>query len=402
MDITRALLLPDVFAPSDSLLKTLALYWDDLVLLDYQERLLDEPEFQEPRGETHAALAEAGLLHLEPRTLDPGPTPEWLKAKTLAIAEALQPVLSPEARQLLERVTRGEAGDDRPQYIMAPGHALRLSRSGPRAGRAEEDLLWPQLKEASRHLLEATFQEAHDHYLARVDDACSLAAVNAWGPVASSAVASVAAALGPEADALPMRGVALLSIAADAFAVAPETPVDNVLRFRDRHAKSMRRLRASLVDLSASLGAAGPPSRRLSEARSTFMDRVTPALGDLEAALAESKVRFVLRSLLGSVTLALPPLEPVSTVTGGIRMTADVLDYRFSRAQLTDRHPFGYLHHITDELGFRTASGAAELLVETQRQPREVLHTLFYRDAQALRGAVQRIWGWDLTGQRRS
>jgi hypothetical protein len=39
LDVSRALLLADVHAPSDGMLKTLALYWHEIVLPDYAERL---------------------------------------------------------------------------------------------------------------------------------------------------------------------------------------------------------------------------------------------------------------------------------------------------------------------------------------------------------------------------
>src|SRR4051812_33755901 len=40
LDISRALLLPDLHDATDGMLKTLALYWDEIVLPDYVERLL--------------------------------------------------------------------------------------------------------------------------------------------------------------------------------------------------------------------------------------------------------------------------------------------------------------------------------------------------------------------------
>jgi hypothetical protein len=393
-DLARAVLLPDVFPIGGSLLKTLALYWDDLILIDYQERLLDEPEYEEPVDAARMELENAGIIAVQQRRLAIEPLPTWLRADVSALVDRIRPHLSEDNRTGFENALAGPLGDDPIALPMMISRAITNEMRPPPAKPEDDPVYWPLLKAATRVFLESQFGLARDHYLRRVEDTCDLAFTNGWGPVAGSAVAGVAAALGPEAESLPVREVSLLSVAADAFAIGSDTEVDAIVRVREKHGRSLRRFRASLIDLSGSLAAEGPPVRRLNQARDTFLDRVMPALGDLEAILSQSKIKFTISSLLGTATLALQPIQPAAAVTSGVRISADVINYRFARSELVNQHPFGYLHHISNELGAKSAEDAGRLLVETQRDPSAVFERLFF-ERRALEAALQRVWGWN-------
>jgi hypothetical protein len=393
-DLTRALLLPEVFSPSPSLLKTLALYWDEVVLVDYTERLMaDDPPASRPRAQTE--LEDAGLLRRVNRSLKPPGPPPWLAD---AAADALSELpLSPEQRETaVAAAMRGDVDDQLLSLALMPSYEAR--RVTPNPQRPWDDLTEDErqpLLRATRHMLESLFRLTEEHYVARVLDACNLAALNGWGPVSGSTLSAVASALGARHDDLPLAEAALISVTAEAFAVDGDTPVDEIVALREQHRSSMQRLRASLVDLSASVSVDGTPSQIVNRARGTFTDRVLPSLGDLESILTESKVKFFLRSLLGAVTYAIPPHDPVRGIAGGLRVTSEIIDYRFSRETLLGRHPYGYLHHVSDELG-ASPSAAASSFLETQRDPMKVFARLF-DDREVRAAAIREVLGFDVT-----
>ena len=110
-DVSRALLLPDIDIPSDRLLKTLAVYWDELVLPDYRERADSgdgtRSEFDEPTDALIALESNGVLIKLE-RTIElPTVEPSLItsgirdllddpsKARALAITSPLLELLEP-------------------------------------------------------------------------------------------------------------------------------------------------------------------------------------------------------------------------------------------------------------------------------------------------------------------
>lgn len=394
-DLTRALLLPELLEPSPSLLKTLALYWDEVVLVEYKERLVADDPPSSGRPPARQELEEAGLLRRIDRSLLPAHPPGWLfEGADLGLRELSLPIADRE--RAIAAAMKGDLESQLLALSVMPSHEARRSMQSV-ADRPWDDLTDTQkqpLMIGTRHMMESLFRLSEEHYVARVLDACDLAALNGWGPVSGSALSAVASALGPQHDDLPLSEAALISVTADAFAIEGDTPVDDILSLRERHRASMSRLRASLIDLSASVRVDGTPTQIVNRARDTFTDRVLPSLSDLESILGESKIKFVVRSLLGAVTYAVPPHDPVRGIAGGLRVTSEIIDYRFSRETLIERHPYGYLHHVSDELGAKPGEATSALL-ETQRNPIKLFEQLM-SGSQVRAAAVREILGFDL------
>lgn len=390
-DLTNALLLPEVLGPSPGLLKTLAIYWDELVLVDYTERLMgNDPPAAPPQAQRE--LEAEGLLRRIDRSLLPDKPPVWLVKGTEQVLNQL-PLSAEERRRAVTAASRGELVERLLALSLMPSHEAR--RVIPRPQKRWDDLSDEErqpLLATTRHFLESIFRLAEEHYVARVTDACDLAALNDWGPVAGSSLSAMAAALGPRQDDLPLAEAALISVTAEAFAIDPDTPVSDIVAVREKHRSSMGRLRGSLIDLSASISTDGTPSQVVNRARSTFTNRVAPSLGELETILSESKIKFFLRSLIGGVTYAIPPHDPIRGMVGGLRVTSEIIDYRFSHETLLSRHPYGYLHHVGNELGAGPAATASTFL-ETQRNPMKVFAQLFH-EQKTRSAAIREILGF--------
>jgi len=258
----------------------------------------------------------------------------------------------------------------------------------------DNDPYWKASLDATRHLLESVAKEGMDHYLLRLSDAKSLAAANNLAPIAGSVVARLGSEVGQFSEELPLREAALVSVVAGAFSVAPNTPIEKVLNVRDRHRASRARLRASLADLAGAISRDVSASQRLAQAHDVFRNRVEPALGDLETVLSENRISFFVKSLLGVTALATPPPDPIRTVAGSVRLTAEVLEYRFSKDRLVESHPYGYLHHVGQESDLNDLSHATRFLVEPNRDPRQALAKAIMERV-PYESIARRIWGFD-------
>jgi hypothetical protein len=356
-DVSRALLLPDLHDVSDGMLKTLALYWDEIVIPDYVERLLcgryletgeHAPSF------SFSALKNEGVVvvHRTVAELPPAPveaTPVTVHGQSFSgcladdegvrrLLNALQPILD-----VLPEI------DD-------------VSHATPKARPPADDQLAPAVLDAIANMS----RDATSLYLNRLRDAFELARTHNLAPVAHSVVSHVGSLVGDYTDDLARREAALLSAAVDAFEVHADTPVEDILLFRARHKPLLGRFRASLVDLSAELQEHAAPLTLLARARDTYRNRVQPALADLEAAMNESRLQFLLRSLVGATAVTLTPIEPVRAVEAGASLMGQTFNYRFSRDKLVREHPFGLLHKVTTEFSTDRRRGYTELELAIQ------------------------------------
>jgi hypothetical protein len=377
-DLTRALLLPDVYAPDDRLLKTLSIYWDQIVLPDYLERVGSdkrESEFKEVsaafmeleqegvifREERVAAFQAVDPADLSPISLQPNPSPD---ETSLRVYAAYKP--------FFELIEEGlEIGDNLDDLLQ------------------NDDVVRAAGVEVIKRMLDI----AAEHYMERMRDSFALSTANNLAPLARSAVSHIGSMTESAKDAA--RGeAALLSTAIHAFEVDPDTPVEDLLRFREKHAAALGRFRASLVDLSEGLRQDADPTQLLAEARDRYRNRVVPALGDLESALDAGRIRFFLRSLVGATAVSLGPVDPVKAVEGGATIMGQTLNYAFSREKLIREHPFGYLHQVSNEFSTSARESDSPLLSVGLENPEERLRQMFRRDlrSRSFREVMHSLW----------
>jgi hypothetical protein len=363
-DLTRALLLPDIQAPDDRLLKTLAVYWDQIVLPDYVERFATEDrssEFNEV-STAFSELEDGGLLTKFERIVEvPNVDPADLSPV------ALQSGPSNEVFRRFDAVLRPivELVERRPELDAVI-----------RAGDLNSD---DELRVAGVETIAKALDFAAKHYMDRVRDAFTLSSDQNLAPVARSTVSHLASMTEAVSDS-PRAEAALLSTAIEAFEIDPDTPVEEIIRFREKHAGELGRFRASLVDLSEGLREDAKPIRLLAEARDRYRNRVVPALGDLEAALSEGRIRFFVRSLMGATAITLGPVDPTKAVEGGATIMGQTIDYAFSREKLVREHPFGYLHQVSTELSAQGKDPAARLVESAVEDPEERVREMFRGD----------------------
>jgi hypothetical protein len=150
---------------------------------------------------------------------------------------------------------------------------------------------------------------------------------------------------------MPLREASLLTVSAQSIVLPPSVSVASILQFRLEHARELGRFRAAMSDMAAAVSVEGPQEALLWKARDAYTNRVVPALADLEDALAAGRIRFLVRSLIGATALSLAPVSPTTAGEGGLQLLGQTIEYRFSRKELLDAHPFAYLYLVGAEFG---------------------------------------------------
>ena len=180
----------------------------------------------------------------------------------------------------------------------------------------------------------------------------------------------------------------MIGAATEAFAVLEDTPVDDLLWFRDKHADSLGRFRAAMADMAAALRKPEvAPEAALSAARDVYRNRVEPSLGALESRLTESRLKFVARSIFGAAALTVAPMSAPSVVQAGATLAGQTIRYRFSRERLLEDHPYGYLHRLSRSDFVVPSEHFSPQVVSSSRDPAEAVHGYFehlYRAAREL------------------
>lgn len=285
--------------PKSEQLLSMLLVWDGLDVRS-SDRYTDDDSVE---AEIWRELVSEGLIRLKPRT----PAAELPKSST----EAMEMWMALPWKSIA-----------RPDSIAYPDPDLPSKLAETAVDAALEDL-----RNSAR-------------------DSLLLAVERGVAPVALDPIAASAATL-PAADqsAAPAEGM-LIQVAAQGVRVSGECRVEDVLAFRDKNRALMGRFRSALIDLAKSIEA-DSPSAAAEEARAVMVNRVEPALADLEAALKENRVHFFWNALIGASAVALgDPIAPAAAATGAGNVVARNLRYAFNRERLVRDHPFGLLHEV--------------------------------------------------------
>lgn len=358
-DVTRALLLPDWLKPQDGVLKSLALYWDEVIVPDSAYRWspvfrVEELEKPPPWSDTTLELEDAGVVRRHGADI---------------AAESLMPHGRPPNEdpdgELFLRIEKGE--DGRARFT----GTLRAQLPDTTEPSPEPD---PDVAARNhREWREATASLHGDALIARAQQCREIAASNNLAPVAPSLLSHIAS-LTDEVNGPVMEG-ALIGVAVDAFFVRPDTPVEQLVAFRDKHRTALRRFRGAMTDLAAALRQPEiAPEAALSAARDIYRNRVEADLGALEERLSESRIKFLAKSLFGAAALATAPMATPAVAESAARFGAQTINYRFSREKLLQEHPYAYLHRLSsaDFVIPRQVVGAD--LVSPDTSPRDFVY----------------------------
>jgi len=175
------------------------------------------------------------------------------------------------------------------------------------------------------------------------------AAKRGLAPVAIDSFASNVAPLPSVDHEGPIAEGMLIQAASKGVRISPSSSLEDIFAFREKNRNLMGRFRASLIDLSVAVQAESPDAAA-EQAHATVVNRIEPALSDLETALKGSRLRFAWNTMLGASAVVLGgPLSPAAVTAGAGNVVSRRLQYAFNRDRLVQDHPFGLLHQISTD-----------------------------------------------------
>lgn len=152
----------------------------------------------------------------------------------------------------------------------------------------------------------------------------------------------------------------LAHLAIERIAVAPDTPIDRLMKFREEHRDELTQFRTKVEELASSVEAdlsAEALRQRVSE---TYTDEVVPAIANLKAALDGRRIKWLADGLLkvgflsagSSTMLAVAGLAvPTALLAGaGISLIATGAMYNVDKRESLRENPFSYLLSVEREL----------------------------------------------------
>jgi hypothetical protein len=138
--------------------------------------------------------------------------------------------------------------------------------------------------------------------------------------------------------------------------VTAETPVKDIIKFRQRHEGELARLRGELDNLSTGIDADYPTGEAFEQAViDVFNNRIRPALKDLERAKRSARLSLVdhvisgaMISTPGAVTLSSPSLSPAGKViaavaVSGLAWTSVRVKYAVERRKERSKDPYSFV-----------------------------------------------------------
>lgn len=310
-EFARALVLPDLGAPSKRKLLSLLVVWDGLEV--------DLTESGASRDGWLTPLEEEGLITVTERPVDPRD--------------------SSESRELFD-----ERWMEFTRNWLAPFATPKIMRESA----------------------EQVATEVTDRLVANIENATKRAATLGLAPLAITPFASLATSLPKQEGSSPVREATLIEVATRGVEVAPHTDLEDVLAFRDQNRDLMGRFRGALIDLAAAIEA-DSPAAAAEQAYAVVKNRVEPQLGALNDALETGRISFAWNMLLGASAVALSggDLGAATSSAGSVAMQR--LRYAFSRDRLVREHPYGLLYQTARAFGGEADGRASKVITEPRQ-----------------------------------
>lgn len=152
----------------------------------------------------------------------------------------------------------------------------------------------------------------------------------------------------------------LANLAIERVAVAPDTPIDRLIEFREKHRDELVQFRTNVEQLASSIEADLPAEALRQRVSELYTDEVVPAIANLKAALNGRRIKWLGDGLLkvgflsaGSSTMLVVAGLAVPTAllaSAGISLIATGAMYNVDKRESLRANPFAYLLSVEREL----------------------------------------------------
>src|SRR5579883_48208 len=152
----------------------------------------------------------------------------------------------------------------------------------------------------------------------------------------------------------------LANLAIERIGIAPDTPVDRLIDFRERHRDELAQFRTKVEQLAASVEADLPGEALRQRVTDLYTGEVAPAISNLKAALEGRRIKWLGDGLLkiaflsagSSTMLVMAGLAiPTALLAGaGISLIVTGTMYNVDKKESLRANPFAYLLSVEREL----------------------------------------------------
>lgn len=152
----------------------------------------------------------------------------------------------------------------------------------------------------------------------------------------------------------------LAQLAIERIAIAPDTPVDRLMEFRERYRDELSRFRTAIENLAAGVATDLPVEALRRIVKDLYRDAVSPAVADLKSALDGRKIRWLSEGLLKTAFMATGPSAmlavggldvPTALLAGaGVSLIASSAIYNVEKRDYLRQNPYSYLLSMAREL----------------------------------------------------
>ena len=153
----------------------------------------------------------------------------------------------------------------------------------------------------------------------------------------------------------------LANLAIERIAVVPDTPIDRLIEFREKHRDELAQFRTIVEQLASSIEFDLPAEALRQRVSNLYTDEVVPAIANLKAALKGRRIRWLGNGLLrigflsagSSTMLEMAGLEgPTALLAGAwISLIATGAMYNVDKEESLRANPFAYLLSVERQLG---------------------------------------------------
>jgi hypothetical protein len=149
------------------------------------------------------------------------------------------------------------------------------------------------------------------------------------------------------------------------LSISSDTPVSDLLKFREDHKPQLGRLRTKLGDLTKAVDCELPIEALQQKVADIYSNDVAPAIAEVKDSLNASRIKWAIESFLKTSFLSVPAgsillnaglgIPHALLASAGVSLTASVVLFNHERQQEIRRNPFSYVLAAESEFAPRTA-----------------------------------------------
>lgn len=153
----------------------------------------------------------------------------------------------------------------------------------------------------------------------------------------------------------------LVDVSLDHMALDPRTPVSKIMNFRKTHVDELGRFRSEIASLAAEIPSDIPLQHVRQAVNDVYINKVHPAMTDLQDALRGSRIKFLTSGLMkvsflsagsSSFLVGMGLDFPNALLVGsGIALTAMGIMFNVDRRRAINSNPYSFLLSVKRELG---------------------------------------------------